>query len=133
MQSLHRVSIVVHGTVCIQAPPGVVWAVLGRLELRPAWRRDITRLDPPRHIVWRLTARGANGLHTTRCEALGDGRIRVRATLALDGWRMRLLRGLQQRRLRGVLDEWLAMLKGRAESFAFDRGRSPLHRSRWNR
>lgn len=124
---------IVHGAVSVRAAAGAIWAVHGGLALRPSWSRRITRAEPPRRSVWRLRAPGVEGFQTCSFEPQPDGAVRVHSSLALDGWRVRLLRRLQRRRLSAALDTWLATLKARTESLAAADRRRYGYESRWSR
>jgi hypothetical protein len=84
-----------------------------RLGCSPA-RATLTAEEPARRVVWRVRGLGAHGLHKWSFEPREHG-VFVRTSVALDGWRLRLLRTRQQRVLERELDAWLAALKARAE------------------
>lgn len=132
MPPLHRVSVIVHGAVSVGASAGLAWSVHAGLEPHPLRRRRLAYAEPARRSIWRVQAVGMQGLHTCAFEPQPDGRVRIRSSLALDGWRVRLPgRRLLRRRLAAVLDAWLAALGARAELLAAA-GRVPLrHESRW--
>lgn len=127
----------------IQAPVDVVWSVLTDFNNWPKWNTGVNRihmygdaevgaefvwvgggsrihsrievLEENVRIVWSGKALGVRAIHEWRFEAVGT-HTRVVTRESLDGFMVKLLKGLMRKMLNNALEQGMNLLKKEAES-----------------
>ena len=128
----------------IQAPVDKVWDIQFNIEAWPEWQPEISdvklesNLKPGASFVWKsggfkLTSIigqvsknsfigwfgkgfGASAIHIWEFEQLENGNTLVRSNESMDGWLVKMLKGMMDKKLNDSLDIWLDSLKKAAES-----------------
>lgn len=121
-----------------------VWDVQTKIDEWPEWHPEISyaklasSLEPGKTFVWKsggfkLSSTigevkkncfigwkgkgfGASAIHTWEFEQLDNGNTLVRTQESMDGWFVKLLKGMMAKKLNDSLDIWLKSLKHTAES-----------------
>lgn len=78
-------------------------------------RSDIKVAAPYRYIAWSGPAFGVFAIHTWQFTPLEDGSTRVEIRESMEGWLVSLMPGKFQEGLDKSLENWLVVLKKRAE------------------
>jgi uncharacterized membrane protein len=128
----------------IQAPVDKVWKIQTGINAWPNWQPEIADakmagdLEPGASFAWKsggfkLTSTigkisennfigwsgkgfGASAIHTWEFGQLENGNTLVRTKESMDGWLVRLLKGIMDKKLNESLDIWLDALKKASES-----------------
>ncbi len=128
----------------IQAPVDKVWDIQTNIDAWPEWQPEISEakldssLKPDASFVWKSggfklistigkvsknsfigwTGKGfgASSIHTWEFERLENGNTLVRTNESMNGWLVKLLKGVMDKKLNDSLDIWLDSLKRVAES-----------------
>jgi len=128
----------------IQAPVETVWKIQTDIDAWPDWQPEISEakvagaIEPGATFVWKsgglkLTSTigkvtennfigwngkgfGASAIHTWEFVALENGSTLVRTNESMDGWLVKLLKGMMEKKLNESLATWLNALKQSAES-----------------
>lgn len=127
----------------IQASVEKVWEIQTDINAWPKWQPEITnariagKLESGESFVWKsggfkLTSTidevseysflgwhgqgfGASAIHVWEFERLDNGNTLVRTNGSMDGWLVRLLKGMMDKKLNESLDVWLDALKKTSE------------------
>ncbi len=128
----------------ILAPVEKVWNIQSNIDAWHEWQPDISeaklasRLESGATFVWKsggfkLTSTigkvskndflgwngrgfGASAIHIWEFKQMENGNTLVRTKESMDGWLVRLLKGMMDKKLNESLDTWLNSLKQVAES-----------------
>ncbi|WP_158236037.1 SRPBCC family protein [Hydrogenovibrio sp. SC-1] len=128
----------------ISAPLETVWKIQTDINSWPSWQPEISKaklmgpLEPDSTFVWKSagfklnsTIRkvsensfigwsgkgfGASAIHTWEFIALENGNTMVRTFESMDGWLVKLLKGMMAKKLHESLDVWLNALKRASEA-----------------
>ncbi|OQK15324.1 hypothetical protein AU255_17785 [Methyloprofundus sedimenti] len=106
--------------------PNISYAVLeGDLETGSyfEWKSDgyklkstIMEVDENNILGWKGSGFGASAIHIWEFTTLDNGNTLVRTKESMDGWLVKLFKGMVNKKLNDSLDAWLAALKSKAES-----------------
>ena len=87
------------------------------------WKSDgynlkstILEVDENNMLVWKGVGFGASAIHIWEFTTLDNGSTLVRTQESMDGWLVKLFKGMMYKKLNDSLDTWLAALKSKAES-----------------
>ncbi|MCF7807061.1 MAG: SRPBCC family protein [Candidatus Marinimicrobia bacterium] len=128
----------------IEASVGTVWNIQTNIESWPDWQPEITdakmmgslelgstftwksggfkltstinKLTENSFIGWSGKGFGASAIHTWEFIALENGNTLLRTNESMDGWLVKLLKGMMKKKLHESLDVWLKALKVASES-----------------
>lgn len=128
----------------INAPVEKVWSIQTNIDAWEEWQPDISEarltsgLETGATFVWKsggfkLVSRigkisenkffgwtgrgfGASAIHIWEFKQLESGNTLLRTRESMDGWLVRLLKGMMHKKLNDSLDTWLNSLKQVAES-----------------
>ena len=75
----------------------------------------LQEVEPQQRITWTGKVFGIQAIHVWILEPQGDGAI-VRTEESFEGWIVSLLKGMMQKTLDTALQNWLALLKTKAET-----------------
>lgn len=67
-------------------------------------------------IGWRGVGLGASAIHVWEFSSLENGNTLVRTSESMDGWLVKLFKGMMRKKLNESLEAWLGALKYSAES-----------------
>ncbi len=67
-------------------------------------------------LAWKGAGFGASAIHVWEFSALDNGNTLVRTKESMDGWLVKIFKGMMNKKLNSSLDTWLSALKSRAES-----------------
>ena len=143
MEINHQAPLSTRKEIFIQAPPEIVWKIHTDINGWSQWHPGITmaRLDgplaagsvfrwksggftltstiqvvePDRRIGWIGKGLGSKAIHIWMLEAHNDG-TQLITEESMEGWLVRLLKGMMHKTLKESLDTWLQSLKKQAES-----------------
>ncbi|MFN1836068.1 SRPBCC family protein [Balneola sp. MJW-20] len=79
-------------------------------------RSQIKKVEENRMIGWHGTGFGATAIHLWEFSSLSNGNTLVRTKESMDGWLVKLLKGMMRKNLNDSLETWLAALKNQSES-----------------
>jgi len=87
------------------------------------WKSDgyklkstIMKADENNILGWKGAGFGASAIHVWEFSTLDNGNTLVRTKESMDGWLVKLFKGIMNKKLNNSLDTWLAALKAQAES-----------------
>jgi uncharacterized membrane protein len=128
----------------VHAPVDVVWSIQADIESWVNWLPDIsdvklhgliesgTRFEwksggftlhstleevtENKIIAWSGTGFGASAIHIWEFFSLKNGNTLVRTNESMDGWLVKIFKGMMKKKLNGSLDKWLHALKNSSES-----------------
>jgi len=73
-------------------------------------------VDENKILGWKGVGFGATAIHLWEFSTLDNGNTLVRTKESMDGWLVKLFKGMMNKKLNDSLDIWLAALKAKAES-----------------
>jgi len=87
------------------------------------WKSDgytlqstIEKIEENQVIGWKGTGFGASAIHVWEFSPLEKDRTLVRTKESMDGWLVKLFKGMMEKKLNSSLDTWLISLKVESES-----------------
>lgn len=106
--------------------PNISYALLkGYLETGSyfEWKSDgyklkstIMEVNENNILGWKGSGFGASAIHIWEFTTLDNENTLVRTKESMDGWLVKLFKGMMDKKLNNSLDAWLAALKSKAES-----------------
>jgi len=128
----------------IHAPVSAVWKIHGDINSWAKWHPDITNallkdnlesgstfewksdgyklkstimeVDENKVLGWQGVGFGASAIHVWEFSSLENGNTLVSTHESMDGWLVKLLKGMMKKKLNDSLDTWLSALKAQVES-----------------
>lgn len=76
----------------------------------------LEKVEKNKIIGWKGVGFGASAIHVWEFNSLENGNTIVRTSESMDGWLVKLLRGVMRKKLNESLEAWLKALKNSAES-----------------
>ena len=128
----------------IHAPISVVWKIHADINAWKNWHPDISsavlkgnlaagstfewksdgyklnstiiEAEENNILAWKGEGFGASAIHVWEFSALDNGNTLVRTKESMDGWLVKIFKGMMNKKLNSSLDTWLSALKSQAES-----------------